>query len=252
MIHGFTLDHQSMLGCMEPLFRRKTGWKRIYIDLPGMGRSKAPSAVSSDRILGGLIEFCNSALEGESFALAAKSYGGYLARGLVNKLQERVKGLLLICPVILAESQRRTLPRFSVYERDARFMNSIDHWGKADFEAMAVIQTRKTWSRYERDIIPGLMAHDRLFCNELATKGYGLNFDPDVLAEPFQRPALILSGRQDHIVGYVDSLRLLDIYQKASLAVLDGAGHNLEIEKQVEFRTLVSAWLSQMALFPNL
>ena len=29
MIHGFGPDHRLMLGCMEPVFQKYTGWKRI-------------------------------------------------------------------------------------------------------------------------------------------------------------------------------------------------------------------------------
>lgn len=31
MIHGFTPDHRLMSGCMEPVFRKRDGWRRIYI-----------------------------------------------------------------------------------------------------------------------------------------------------------------------------------------------------------------------------
>ena len=37
MLHGWTLDHQVMLHAMEPLFEKRSGMKRIYIELPGMG-----------------------------------------------------------------------------------------------------------------------------------------------------------------------------------------------------------------------
>jgi pimeloyl-ACP methyl ester carboxylesterase len=37
MIHGYSPDHRLMTGCMEPIFNTREGWRRIYIDLPGMG-----------------------------------------------------------------------------------------------------------------------------------------------------------------------------------------------------------------------
>jgi hypothetical protein len=39
MIHGNTPDHRLMKGCLEPLFALRSGWQRIYFDLPGMGRT---------------------------------------------------------------------------------------------------------------------------------------------------------------------------------------------------------------------
>ncbi|MGF7050748.1 pimeloyl-ACP methyl ester carboxylesterase [Paenibacillus sp. DS2015] len=41
MIHGWGPDHRPMKGCMEPIFQTSnTDWKRIYFDLPGMGKTK--------------------------------------------------------------------------------------------------------------------------------------------------------------------------------------------------------------------
>ncbi len=40
MIHGWSPDHRLMTGCMEPVFEALVRpWKRIYFDLPGMGRT---------------------------------------------------------------------------------------------------------------------------------------------------------------------------------------------------------------------
>jgi len=39
MLHGYYVDHRLMTGCMEPVLSSKEGFKRIYIDLPGMGKS---------------------------------------------------------------------------------------------------------------------------------------------------------------------------------------------------------------------
>ncbi len=39
MLHGWPADHRHMLADMEPVFEHVTGWRRIYPDLPGMGRT---------------------------------------------------------------------------------------------------------------------------------------------------------------------------------------------------------------------
>jgi len=38
-LHGFGPDHRMMTGCMEPIFRGHEDFRRIYIDLPGMGKT---------------------------------------------------------------------------------------------------------------------------------------------------------------------------------------------------------------------
>ena len=53
MIHGYGIDHNVMTGCMEPIFKGRPGWKRIYLDLPGMGRTRASDRLkNSDDMLG--------------------------------------------------------------------------------------------------------------------------------------------------------------------------------------------------------
>ena len=47
-----------MTGCLEPVFALRPGYRRIYPDLPGMGRSPAPESVaSSDDVLAAVLDF---------------------------------------------------------------------------------------------------------------------------------------------------------------------------------------------------
>lgn len=73
-----------------------------------------------------------------------------------------------------------------------------------------------------------------------------LTDDPDV-GEPYDRPTLILTGRQDNSVGSVDQFALLPHYPRATFAVLDVAGHNLQIEQPVLFDALMLEWLDRVA-----
>ena len=73
-----------MKACMEPVFLRKTGYKRIYLDLPGMGKSKcAIEYATADKTLLILKQFVKSMLH-ENFLIVGESYGGYLARGILS------------------------------------------------------------------------------------------------------------------------------------------------------------------------
>ncbi|MGC9670528.1 alpha/beta fold hydrolase [Planosporangium sp. 12N6] len=73
-----------------------------------------------------------------------------------------------------------------------------------------------------------------------------LTDDPEGGA-PFERPTLILTGRQDDSVGYVDQFALLPHYPRASFAVVDVAGHNLQIDQPALFDALVREWLDRVA-----
>ncbi len=50
-LHGFMLDHRVLKGCMKPIFNKRSNFKRIYFDLPGMGKTKAePWIKNSDHM----------------------------------------------------------------------------------------------------------------------------------------------------------------------------------------------------------
>lgn len=58
-----------------------------------------------------------------------------------------------------------------------------------------------------------------------------------------RKPVLLLAGRQDIVVGYQDLLETIEEYPRATFAVLDMAGHNLQIEQPELFQSLVEEWM---------
>lgn len=62
------------------------------------------------------------------------------------------------------------------------------------------------------------------------------------------KPTLFLMGRQDSCVGYKDTWNILDNYPRATFAVLDKAGHNLQIEQAELMNSLVIEWLDRVSL----
>jgi pimeloyl-ACP methyl ester carboxylesterase len=83
------------------------------------------------------------------------------------------------------------------------------------------------------------------FLTRLQSHGYPLSFDVDA-APPFEKPTLILVGRQDGMVGYRDAWEILENYPRSTFAVLDRAGHNLQIEQETLFNALVNEWLDRV------
>jgi pimeloyl-ACP methyl ester carboxylesterase len=247
-IHGYYLDHHVMTGCLEPIFSRRPGWKRIYIDLPGMGSTRAPSWLhGADQMLDAIVKFCENVLPDDQFLVAGESYGGYLARGLVRSLPERLKGVLLICPVIIADRSRRDLLPRQVFAKDEPYLASIASSEHKDWlERALAVQDKPRWDRFAQDTI-GMNAKDDAFIKRFETSpGYSFSFDVDRLLHPFDRPALILVGRQDAITGYRDSLKLIANYSRATFAILDRAGHGLEVEQETVFNCLVNELLDRV------
>lgn len=246
-LHGYFPDHRLMTGCMEPVFAKRSGYRRIYPDLPGMG--KTPGAdwiVNSDSMLEVMLEFIDRIIPGENFLLAGESYGGYLARGIVSRWPERVDGLFLLCPCIVADREKRDIPPFTVLKTDEELLARLDDKDAEEFAAMAVVQSEALWQRFRDEILSGCRIADEKRLNHLQNTGYAFSCDVDGPARPFGKPTLMLLGRQDASVGYKDAWRILDQYPRATFAVLDRAGHNLQIEQEEVFNCLVREWLDRV------
>ena len=193
-----------------------------------------------------MLSFVDRILQGQNFLVVGQSYGGYLARGLVQRRQESLDGMLLICPVILPAQENRSLPASKIIVEDKQLISEIELADANEFTSMAVIQNRKNWERFRDEILVGLRAADRTYLEQLQNRGYGFTFPVDSLLKPYNKPVLLIAGRQDSTVGYKDTWGIIENYPSATLAILDGAGHNLQIEQAELFNALVSEWLDRV------
>ena len=64
----------------------------------------------------------------------------------------------------------------------------------------------------------------------------------------FDGPSLIVAGRQDSMSGYLDAVDLLPQFTRATLAVLDSAGHGLAWERPDLFNALFQDWLARLSI----
>lgn len=245
-LHGFSPDHRLMTGCMEPIFEHRSGWQRIYPDLPGMGKTPGKEWITnSDQMLDVVLDFIDQVIPGQRFVLAGESYGGYLARGVIYRKPELVNGLLLICPMIIPDHAKRSLPPHVALVEDVELLSSLEPSEREEFESFAVVQSQRIWERTRDEVIAGVSIADEDFLTKLQTEGYPLSFDVDA-APPFEKPTLILVGRQDGMVGYRDAWGIFENYPRGTFAVLDRAGHNLQIEQETLFNALINEWLDRV------
>lgn len=247
-IHGWGVDHRLMKGCLEPVFTQVTGdWQRIYIDLPGMGRTPGRDWINgSDAMLDILTAFIEKILPHQNFALVGESYGGYLARGLIARLGVRIEGTCLLCPLANPDTRLANAPQAQVLERDSAFLNTLSEAERSAFGFVAVRQTHAYWERFRDNVLPGLQLADQGFLEKSLGQNVPFSFAIDQPDKPYAKPILILMGRQDHMVGYRDHWAMLEAYPRASFIILDKAGHALESEQSGLFRTLTQEWLERV------
>ena len=244
MIHGYYTDYRVMTGCMEPLISDKESYKRIYIDLPGMGESESAAWINnSDTMLNIVIDVIEKIIPDENFLLVGESYGGYLARGVMYKMAARIDGVLLICPVIIADHNKRNVPAHIVLVKDDKLLSKLTPEKAENFNCGAVVQSEKIYERYENEIMAGVKIADSNFLRNFRKNGYVFSFDVDNSNNKFDKPVLMLVGKQDNCVGYKDQWGILENFPRATFAILDRAGHNLQIEQAAVFNSLVNEWL---------
>ncbi len=147
------------------------------------------------------------------------------------------------CPVGETEQERRTLPELHVFEKDEVLLAGLQEEDRMSFTGINVLQNRRLWERFNADILPGLKLADYPLWDRIILPKYRFTFPIERLETPFEKPALILLGRQDNAVGYRDHWKLIEAYPRASFVVLDKAGHNLQIDQDVLFEALVKEWL---------
>lgn len=248
VLPGWSLNTRLTAHEAEPYFRGREGWKRIYIDPPGHGKTPGKDWITGqDQILEVVLSCIDKVIAGQRFSLLGFSLGSYLARGVRRFRGEFIDGLAMIVPAIIADDAKRTVPPYEVLVEDPSVRGELAP-AESDLYDMAVVHTRK-WLDYQRSF-PELSEQemgDAAFLSRIREQPerYAFSFDVDDVPEPFPGPALIITGRQDAVVGYRDAWNILEKYPRATYVVLDRAGHLLE-DKQDLVNVLINDWLDRV------
>lgn len=234
-LHGAGVDHREIEAAVEAVVPG-TGYRRIYPDLPGMGRSTAAGLTCNDDVVQLLSDFIDG-LAGGPALLLGHSYGAYLARGVAAQRPDLVLGLALLCPV---GERTSIVPDHHVVRQDADAYEELEPAQCRGFDEYFVVRTAATARRYRDHVVPGTTLVD-----EAALERIFAGWRVDVGSQRFTAPTLIAAGRRDSVVGHTDAGALLERYPHATLAVADDAGHALMHERPELVRALVGDWLDR-------
>lgn len=251
-LHGWGLDHRYEAADFEPAFGRRQGWRRVYLDLPGMGQTPARDwIINQDHMLDVVLAFIDEALAGRRFSVVGTSAGAYLARGVVYHRAKELDGVLLRVPLIVPDDAGRTLPPTAPLLRNPELVATLDPTGAEGLSEVLVQRSSYIAALREKAktaIVPAQRLADTAFLEGIRRDParYAFSFDVDTLSQPCRAPTLILTGRQDVAVGYRDAWSLVENYPRATFAVLDRANHGLPVEQTALFDALVNEWLDRV------
>jgi pimeloyl-ACP methyl ester carboxylesterase len=246
-LHGGSVDHREIMGALEPVFADRPGYRRLYPDLPGMGRTPAPETMdSTDAALELLLGLVDEVIGDEPLLVAGHSFGGYLARAIANRRPDRVAGLAVICSLGGEQEQGDEHPEHVVLHAaaDLDVDGTLEPEMAAEFRDYLVVHTLETLQRFQETVAPGVALADHAALERMSAQ-WRLRTAPEQ-GPRFASPTLILAGRHDSTVGYAAAWRLLEHYPRATLAVLDRAGHALPHEQPGLLGALVGEWLDRV------
>lgn len=244
LLHGFGLDHRVLLP-LDPVLEAAGGWRRLYVDLPGAGGTPVGDVASTQDVVAAVEDELERRIGDEPFAVLGQSFGGMVARQVAHDLRPRVLGLATVAGVFVAEHARRAVPPVTVLRADPEALALVGP-AAADYAELAVVQDVENARAFLAHVQPGIATADEVGLARIAAR-YALEREPeDAHPEPFAQPTLILTARQDQVVGYADAWDRHEHYPRATFVVLDAAGHNAHLDRPAVTAALVGDWLARV------
>lgn len=245
IIHGFYLDSICMERAIEETSVTLDGFRRIYVDMPGMGQSERHYLKNnSDVMLDLMCEFIEQVVEDMPFIVLGFSYGGYIARGVAEKLADKVIGEVLICPVVEPDPKKRKSATITSHDIDQSFFETLAKEEQERLLKSMVVINERTYNRTRADFARAEALADDEFLEDLYNNHYASKYMEEQRMI-HDHKALIFLGYQDATCGYQDMLDRLDLYPKATVNLLSNASHSFFLEQPIQFEYILNSWLGQ-------
>jgi len=241
--------------------------RAIAVDLPGFGKSDAPRGHYTFGFLAGGIKAFLDSIGVERCVIVGNSLGGITAMWLAATWPERVAGLVLVDPALPlppgARPDVKTILRMAVASLPgvgealyAGFMKlrSAD-WQVADglrrnvadasrvsAETLQLMHEEAEQRRHD----PGLRAPVLSAQRNLLWMLSARRADVERVAASLRVPTLLVWGSEDVLVPLAVGEHWVGRIPGAELVVLEGAGHNPQIEVPDRFSEIVLAFADRL------
>ena len=200
----------------------------VRCDLRGFGGSApTPSSCDADEVLA-LLDH----LDVRDFSLVGASYGGYVALQVASAAPERVRRLVLLCP--LAEVVEPDEPLRALWAEEGRLLDAGDVDGATELNVQAWLgpeaddEARYLVRRMQRDALVQQVAAGDTDSRELP-----------VTLDRLTMPATVVSGALDQPFFVATARELVSQLPDARLVELAWAGHLPSLERPDETTRLV-------------
>lgn len=246
-IHGNSIDLESNYLFYEPLFEGKD-FRRIYIDLPGMGESDADSRLeSTNDILDVILSLIETLTPGEPLVLVGHSFGGYMCLGIMDRLEERVRAGFVTCPVVEGQMKYRKLEELNQQiDEDFEVTDNKSYYD--EYLDLTVRVNEATWALFQKLMVPGIKRANYKFLRHLMrAEGEFYQFRcEDNISIHKDTDLYVVLGKNDTVVGYKDQLKFFTSQQVDDIYVLTNAGHNPMIDAYEEVERIANKFINSI------
>lgn len=243
-IHGWAIDHTYLENAFEPVFKNIEGFERIYVDLPGMGRSSLGNVKNGDDMVSILINFMRERYCGKKFYICGNSFGTAVARRVYQK-DDNAVGMILITPVY--GIRKKLSGKKEYFYVDNELLAALPVVEREHFLSMNSNICREVYEKYKRCIYPSFEAnrnnpnlHGKLIGE------FSASVEEDELEKKKKGPVLILTGKYDNTTGYEEQIKLVGLFDPVEYVVMGKCGHNLYADDTETFESITSAWIRKI------
>ena len=214
-------------------------------DVPGFGYTERTEAFRYD--LAGWTDHLVALLEALDLPrvhVVGNSFGGALALSVATRHPALVDRLVLMGSVGVAFDITPGLDTVWGFEPSPANMRELLEVFAHD---RSLISDELVRSRLEAATRPGVQeSFSALFPAPRQRGVDALTLDDDAV-RGIDRPVLIVHGRDDRVIPLGNSLRLLELIDRAQLHVFGRCGHWVQIEHAAAFNSLVAGFLADQA-----
>jgi pimeloyl-ACP methyl ester carboxylesterase len=247
ILHGWEGDGLTTMPEFEPFFTDRPGWRRIYPDVMSMPIAPVPEWLQGpDQVLDVLIEFMDLIAPAERFSVAGVSKGAYFGLGIVHHRPDRVDGACFSIPLLESANAHpeHPLAERQVLRHDPAMVAALrpgEEWvlDYLTVQSEAALEGVRRW----QFPAPQTEASESVFRHKW------FSFEATALAAPFPGPVLMLLGHQDADSGFRAGWSMIEQFPRGTFAVLDAAGHFLDVEQPGLRHALISDWLDRVAQY---
>jgi len=238
-LHGFPLDRTMWRHLMAPL----TGWRRIAVDLRGMGLSDVPESGYDMRSYADELAELLRVLEVEQAVICGLSMGGYIALEMMRSHRGNVRGLILANTRAEADSPQAKA------DRDA-MIKLAEREGS---EGLAEVMLPKLLSPSSLSAMPQVVEHVRtMIANNPDAGIIGAitamkeRADSTPLLKDIDVPTLVIAGREDRMIPVGQSRAMADQIPGAQFTVIAEAGHLPPMEQPIATSRVIGEFLEAL------